>query len=139
MNSNNFYLENGSNNNHRQQQHVPPAADPNNSPFAPIGYSRQRSTSLLPTIGSHRHQQQHHHHNNMNNHSSHEIKSPLGSSSSSAYPLYMPSTTRSGIAANVAAHDYYMMNNTRLYPLESSKFLSITHKNANHIKFFVVK
>jgi hypothetical protein len=106
MNNNTFY---------HQQQHV---ADPNNNLFAPIGYSRQRSTSLLPTIGSHRH----HHQFSAND----ELKNNLGKSNS-AYPLYMPPTSsgnsRSGIGANTAAaaHDYYMMNTNKLYPLESSK------------------
>lgn len=72
----------------------------NDNPFAPIGYSRQRSTSLLPTIG---HPTSRNLVNNEN-------------TSFNAYPLYVPSSSR-----GVASNDYYMMN-SRLYPSESSKF-----------------
>lgn len=83
----------------------------NDNPFAPIGYSRQRSTSLLPTIGSHHISTSSHLMNN-------EMKN---NASFSAYPLYVPSSSRVSVAS---PNDYYMMN-SRLYPLESSKFRNI--------------
>ncbi|KAI7897346.1 uncharacterized protein EV154DRAFT_3985 [Mucor mucedo] len=78
------------------------------NPFAPIGYSRQRSTSLLPTIGSHHISTSSHLVNN------NEMKN---TNSFSAYPLYVPSSSRVSVAT---PNDYYMMN-SRLYPLESRK------------------
>ncbi|CAO3614513.1 unnamed protein product [Mucor hiemalis] len=128
---NNFYpLNNGSNRHqHQRQDFRSTSADPNSNPFAPIGYSRQRSTSLLPTIGSHRqnmnassgHQQvqhpAHHHDIDMNNNgNSNEFKN---SPTFSAYPLYgISASSRAGMGS-VAAYDHYMMNN-RLYSLENN-------------------
>ena len=90
----------------RQQQGYtsPTTADPNNNIFAPIGYSRQRSTSLLPTVGHHHNSQ---HMSEMNHHG---VKQ---NTSYGIYPLYMPPTSRSGMSAS---NDYYMMNNH--FPLD---------------------
>lgn len=111
---------------HQRQDFRSSSADPNNNPFAPIGYSRQRSTSLLPSIGSHRqsmggshHQLQHpspHHDMDLNNlGNSHELKN---GPSFNAYPLYGISTSSRAGMGSVAAYDHYMMN-SRMYSLES--------------------
>lgn len=112
---------------HQRQDFRSSSADPNNNPFAPIGYSRQRSTSLLPSIGSHRqsmggshHQLQHpspHHDMDLNNlGNSHELKN---GPSFNAYPLYGISTSSRAGMGSVAAYDHYMMN-SRMYSLEKN-------------------
>lgn len=103
---NNNYYQLGQ---HQQQQDYLSSA--NDNPFAPIGYSRQRSTSLLPTIGSH--------HRNHPSTSSNLVNNEIKSNPSfDAYPLYVPSSSRVGAASS---NDYYIMN-SRLYPSESSKY-----------------
>lgn len=120
----NFYpLDNTRQQHQRQNGYLPPSANSNNNPFAPIGYSCQRSTSLLPSIGSHRSSSSnsssmngnHHHNNNHMDYASNDLKS---SPAFGTYPLYnMSPASRSGMGS-IAAHDHYMMNN-RLYSLES--------------------
>ncbi|GAA5794865.1 hypothetical protein HPULCUR_000213 [Helicostylum pulchrum] len=102
----------------QQQDYItsPTSSDTgNNNPFAPIGYSRQRSTSLLPTIGHHHHtpQQSNSSHVSHMHSSNNELKN---NSSFGVYPLYVPPSPRVCVGSSTN-HDYYMMN-SRLYPLE---------------------
>lgn len=145
MNGSHYYQLVGSRSSTQQQQRndyltSPTSSDANNNPFAPIGYSRQRSTSLLPTIGSHHHHTGHQHHHShhqqqqqangssMSSNSDSMMAKNSGGSSNSfgVYPLYMPPSSRVGINSSTTTnHDYYMMN-SRMYPLESKCFLFLT-------------
>jgi hypothetical protein len=146
MNSNYYQMGNDRSSQQQQQQQrndylSPTSPDANNNPFAPIGYLRQRSTSLLPTIGGHHHSQHHHQQqsngsasNGMSsNHSnSYDLVSNKNNSSSSSfgvYPLYMPPSSRVGINSSTTTHDYYMMN-SKLYPLESKSIININFASA---------
>jgi hypothetical protein len=115
----------------QQQQQQNEYATPNlSNPFAPIGYSRQRSTSLLPPSASQhylgppiQHLRQQQHQQQQSQQRQQELKQPV---SAPLYPYGM-STSRMGIGSST--HDHYL-NNSRFCPSLDSK--CITTRNWAH-------
>jgi hypothetical protein len=101
---------------HQLQQGEYTTSNQNNL-FAPIGYSRQRSTSLLPPSASQHYQSPpiQHHRQQQQQQRQHELKQNVSNSSTFApYAFHMPgSMSRMGIGS--PTHDHYL-NNSRFYP-----------------------